>query len=174
MPPASGHANKFHSIPPDSAPEPGVAGPARTELPGKFSCKEGLESTYGSVVTSGMFLVTTNKLRRLLYLNFSGHVRLEELGSARDELLALLADLPSGFRLVTDLSRLQSMDLACEAEISRVMELMKERGLSTVIRVIPEPEKDIGFNILAAIHYDRHVQTLTCASLEQAAHLLSL
>jgi hypothetical protein len=120
-----------------------------------------------------MFLATTNKVKRVLHLNFIGHVRAEDLSRSHNEVLLLLADLPQGFRLLTDLSLLQSMDVACGIEISRMMEVFARQGMSTVIRVIPEPHKDIGFNILAAFHYDRRIQTVTCDAIEEALRLLS-
>lgn len=121
-----------------------------------------------------MFLATTNKVKRLLHLSFIGRVRAEELEHSRQELAVLLADLPAGFRVLTDLSRLESMDLACEAEIGRTMELCDQKGVSTVVRVVPEPQRDIGFNILTAFHYKHRVPAATCESMEEAARLLSL
>lgn len=119
-----------------------------------------------------MFLATTNQPKRLLLLEFIGRVQAKELQNSRDELESLLADVPAGFRLLTDLSRLQSMELACQTEISRVMELLDRKGVGTVIRVIPETQKDIGFNILAAFHYRHRIQTVTCQTMEEAARLL--
>jgi hypothetical protein len=120
-----------------------------------------------------MFLATTNRLKRLLHLSFVGHVQLEDLEQSRDEILALLADLPAGFRLLTDLSLLQTMDLACEPEVARMMEAFGQKGLSVVIRVIPQPQKDIGFKILAAFHYERQVRNITCESMDEALRLLA-
>lgn len=120
-----------------------------------------------------VFLATINKAKRLLLLNFIGHVRAEELQKSRDDLVLLLVDLPAGFRVLTDLSRVQSMDLACQAEISRMMEVFDQKGMDTVVRVIPEPRKDIGFNILATFHYHHQVPTVTCETMEEAARLLS-
>jgi hypothetical protein len=85
-----------------------------------------------------------------------------------------MADLPAGFRLLTDLSRLESMDIGCETEIARVMELCNEKGVTAVVRVISRPQQDIGFNILTLFHYERKVQTATCQSMEEAGRLLSL
>jgi|WetSurMetagenome_2_1015567.scaffolds.fasta_scaffold321116_2 hypothetical protein len=119
-----------------------------------------------------MFLPTSNKPRQLLCLNYVGHVRVEDLAQRRDEVLALLADLPAGFRLLTDLSLLREMDVNCEAEISWMMEIFDRKGMSVVIRVIPEPQKDIGFKILAAFHYKRRVRNITCGSMEEALRLL--
>ena len=39
--------------------------------------------------------------------------------------------------------------------------------------VIPEPQKDIGFNILAAFHYQRQVRADTYESLEEAVRFLN-
>ncbi len=120
-----------------------------------------------------MFLAETNKVKRLLHLNFIGHVQVSELQQTRDEVALLLAELPTGFRLLTDLSHLETMDTACEAEIARMMELCDQKGIGSVVRVIPEPQKDIGFSILTAFHYDRRVQVSTCPSFEEAVRMLN-
>lgn len=119
-----------------------------------------------------MFLVETNKVKRLLHLSFIGHVQTSELQKGREEMAALLAELPAGFRLVSDLSHLDSMDIACKDAIARTMELCEQKGIGSVVRVIPEPRKDIGFSILAAFHYKRHVPVCTCQSLEEALRVL--
>jgi hypothetical protein len=121
-----------------------------------------------------MVLFETNRLRRLLHLSFIGHVSVESLQKSREELVLLLADLPAGFNLLTDLSHLDSMDLDCETEIARVMELSEQKGIGSVVRVIPDPRKDIGFNILTAFHYPRQVKVVTCSSLEEGIRSLEL
>jgi hypothetical protein len=65
------------------------------------------------------------------------------------------------------------MDVGCELEISRMMEAFDQKGTSMVIRVIPKPQKDIDFNILAAFHYQHRVKTVTCESMEAVSRLLS-
>ena len=98
---------------------------------------------------------------------------MEDLEHNHDEVVLLLADLLEGFRVLTDLSLFKSMDVACEAEISRTMDVFADKGMSTVIRVIPEPQKDIGFNILAAFHYERQIRTVTHESIEEAVRFLT-
>jgi hypothetical protein len=52
------------------------------------------------------------------------------------------------------------------------MELFKTRSIGTVVRVIPDPEKDIGFNILSLTHYRRGVKIVTCETLAEAERAL--
>lgn len=51
-----------------------------------------------------MVLITSNKVRRLLCMIYAQRVSPAELASASDELMAVVADLPPGFRLLADLS----------------------------------------------------------------------
>jgi hypothetical protein len=121
-----------------------------------------------------MFLATTNKPKRLLHLSFIQHVGVEELQRGNQELVALLADLPAGIRVLADLGRLESMDLACAGEFGKAMELCDRHGVELVVRVIPDPTKDIGLNILSVFHYRHRPHVVTCKTMEEAARLLAL
>jgi hypothetical protein len=121
-----------------------------------------------------MFLATSNKARRLLCLSYSQRVRTEELKRGREDVKMLLADLPPGFRLLVDLSQLETMDLDCMEEIGRTMELFDRGGVGMIVRVIPDPSRDIGFNILTLFHYPHHPQVVNCKTMTEAAGLLSL
>jgi len=121
-----------------------------------------------------MFLAMTNKAKRLLYLGYIQKVRTKDLQRGLEELPALLADLPSGFHLLVDLARLESMEPACMKQIGKVMELCDQHGVGLVVRVIPDPAKDIGLNILSIFHYPHHPRTVTCETMSEAARLLSL
>ena len=121
-----------------------------------------------------MFLATANKTKRLLCLTYVQRVVPEELKLAREEIQNLLADLPPGFRLLADLSQVEFMDPECATEIGRTMELFDQAGVGLIVRVIPDPAKDIGMNILTAFHYTRHLRIITCESLAEALPKLSL
>ncbi len=121
-----------------------------------------------------MFLAAINKPKRLLHLSFIGRVGPHELESGHKEVAALVAELLPGFRLLTDLGRLESMDLECEREIGRVMELCDRKEVGLVVRVIPDPSKDIGMNILTLFHYKHRVNTATCETMEEAGRALQL
>jgi hypothetical protein len=120
-----------------------------------------------------MFLALTNKSKRLLYIGYLQRLRTRDLAGSLDEIRALLADLPSGFNLLVDLERLESMEPACAVQIGKVMDLLAEHGVGTVVRVIPDPAKDIGLNILSLFHYPHHPRMVTCKTMSEAAKLLS-
>jgi hypothetical protein len=121
-----------------------------------------------------MFLAAINKPKQLLHLSFIGRVGKEELERAREDLAAFVADLGPGFRLLTDLGRLESMDLDCGTTIGQVMELCDRKEVGLVVRVIPDPRKDIGMSILSLFHYKHRVNTMTCETMEEAARALRL
>ena len=121
-----------------------------------------------------MFLATTNQPKKLLLLSYIGHVRAEDLQQGWEDVQMLASKLPVGFHLLTDLGRLESMDLACATEIGRIMDLCKAKEVGMVVRVVPDPKKDIGLNILSLFHYGQQIHANTCETMKEAAHLLSL
>jgi hypothetical protein len=121
-----------------------------------------------------MFLATVSKPRQLLYLRYIQRVSAEELELGRKDIVALLADLAPGFRLVADLSQLDTMDVRCASEIGKIMELCAHKGVELVVRIIPDPDKDIGMNILSLFHYRHQPRMVTCKDLLEAATLLAL
>ena len=121
-----------------------------------------------------MFLATSNTAKQVLLLSYIGHVLPEELKRGRENGDKLLAGLLPGFRLLADFGRLESMDIACTAEVGRMMELIDQRGISLLVRVIPDASKDIGMDILALFHYRQHPVTVTCKSMVEAARKLAL
>lgn len=121
-----------------------------------------------------MILATVNKSKQLLYLSFIGEVRVEELVRSREDLVMLLADLEPGFRLLTDLGGLDSMSLDCAPELGKSMELCDQKGVALIVRVVPDPMKDIGLGILSRFHYPHRPRTVTCESMVEAAKLLAL
>jgi anti-anti-sigma regulatory factor len=121
-----------------------------------------------------MFLATMNKAKRLLLLSYIDHVTVEELRRGREDVAALAAELPEGVRILADFSQLESMDVACAPEIGKLMELAQQNGVRAVVRVMPDPSKDIGMNILSHFHYRERPQIQTVDTMDEAAKLLSL
>ncbi len=121
-----------------------------------------------------MLLVTSNKSRQLLLIRYVGRVQPEEFQRGRADLVAQLGELPAGFRLLADFSQLESMSLDCEPELGRMMELIGQAGVDLVVRVISDPRKDIGMNILTAFHYPHRPRVVACQDLLAAASVLGL
>jgi hypothetical protein len=121
---------------------------------------------------TNMFQVETDKAENLLKISYEQHVGPEDTKRVAERIPTLLADLRPGFRLLTDLSRLESMDLACAPFIKRMMDVCNKKGIEMVVRIIPDPHKDIGLNILSLFHYRRRVRIVTCGTLEEAVEAL--
>jgi hypothetical protein len=132
-----------------------------------------LEITLHSL-SSVMFLAASNKGRRLLHLSYIGRVSVEDLQHGSKELTALLAELPAGLRILVDLGRLESMDIGCVKIVGSMMEVMEQHGMELIVRVIPDPTKDIGFNLISRFHYHRSPRTVTCKTMVEAGKLLAL
>jgi hypothetical protein len=121
-----------------------------------------------------MIQAQTDKTNNLLRVTYAQRVEPAEMQRALEDLRRLLADMETGFRLLTDLSGLEEMDLACEPAMKTMMDLCDDKGVQTVVRVIPNPQKDIGLNIMSLFHYQRRVRIVTCATLEEALNVLGL
>ncbi|MEI9865570.1 MAG: hypothetical protein WDN00_13685 [Limisphaerales bacterium] len=121
-----------------------------------------------------MFLATINKPKRLLHISYIGQVGVPELQQGHNDVVALLTELPAGFKMLVDLDRLEAMDTECIEELGKMMELFDRHGLEQVVRVIPDPTKDIGFNILARFHYRNNPRITICKTMIEAAKLLEL
>jgi len=119
-----------------------------------------------------MFQAEVDKAQNLLKISYAQHVGADEMKRAEERLASLVADLRPGFRMLTDLSGLENMDLACVPYIERAMDLCDQKGVAMVVRIIPNPQKDIGMNILSLFHYRRRVRIVTCETLAEAMKAL--
>jgi hypothetical protein len=119
-----------------------------------------------------MILATSSKLKQILFVNYIGRVRPAEIKQGREDFKSLLTDLHPGFSFLANLSDLESMGLDCRTELGRNMDLVSQRGVGRVVRVIPDPSKDPGLNILSFFHYSNHPQIVTCATLAEAVEKL--
>ena len=121
-----------------------------------------------------MLLTTISKSKQLLYFTYIGDVSVEELKQGLTEIVTLLEDLSSGFRVLADLRGLDRMDHKCAKEIGKAMELCDQKGVGLVVRIIPDPQKDIGMNILSIFHYRKRPRIVTCETLVEAGEVLGL
>jgi len=57
---------------------------------------------------------------------------------------------------------------AAAPEIGKVMEALESHSVNLIIRVLPDPTKDIGMNILSRFHYENPPRTATCRNMAEA------
>src|SRR5438067_12452228 len=101
----------------------------------------------------------------VLTMSFAQHVNAKEMSRCLEKVIHLLEDMQPGFRLLTDLSGLDSMDEDCAHDLGAMMELCDKKGVKAVLQVIPHPEKDIGFTLLSYFHYGEDVEVMTYETL---------
>jgi hypothetical protein len=121
-----------------------------------------------------MVLITANKPKQLLLFTFAGHVTPDQILQSAKDLAPLVAELSHGFRVLADLTALESMTLECAPEIGKVMDLCAKAGVKLIVRVIPDASKDIGFTILSRFHYPAKPRAVVCQTVIEAAKLLDI
>ena len=109
----------------------------------------------------------------LLKVSFSGRVDAEEMKRCAQECELAVRQVRPGFAVLNDITGLEQMDLACEPHLQRIMDLCNEAGAALVVRVIPDPHRDIGFNIISLFHYSKTVRIVTCQTLRQAEEIIT-
>src|SRR5205823_14962673 len=109
----------------------------------------------------------------LIVIRYSGRVGTEDAQQYFEEARDALSKMRPRFRLLADLTELESMDVAMAPYIENIMDLFNEKGISTVVRVIPDQIRDIGLQIMSLFHYGENVHIVTCATLEEAMSVLA-
>jgi hypothetical protein len=120
-----------------------------------------------------MYSVEVDRSKRLLVITAVQHVTAQEVKLAAQEVRKALEDVAPGIRALTDFRWMDSMDSSAAPYIAEIMDALTEKQVSAIIRVIPDPHKDIGLNILSQFHYDPKIQITTFETLADALQHLS-
>jgi hypothetical protein len=120
-----------------------------------------------------MYSVEIDRSKRLLVISALQRVRAEEAKLVAQRVRELLHDAAPGFRVLADFRWLESMDPAAAPHVARIMDALAEKGVSSVTRVMPDPHKDIGLNILSQFHYGPEIQIATFETLADALQNLT-
>jgi hypothetical protein len=115
-----------------------------------------------------MYAVELDRSKRLLVISAAQKVTAEEAKMAAQHIRELLRDITPGFRVLADFRGLQSMDPAAAPHIAKIMDALAEKEVASVTRVMPDPHKDIGLNILSQFHYGPDVTITTFETLADA------
>jgi hypothetical protein len=68
---------------------------------------------------------------------------------------------------------LESMEYACAPLIDEAMDLIDCAGVAMVVRIVPDPKKDIGFGVMSLFHYGPQVNVVTVETVAEAARALT-
>ena len=120
-----------------------------------------------------MFSIEANDAERLIKISWLGLVDSAEMRSCADEFGATASKMWSGFRVLVDMTDLESMDYAGAPYIASVMDLCVTKQVEHVVRVIPDPRKDIGLNIMSHFHYGSKIRVTNCENLADAMRRLA-
>jgi hypothetical protein len=119
------------------------------------------------------FIVEIDQPKNLLVIRYRGCAGAPDVERCAEEVRAALPKMQSGFQLLVDFTELESMDVTCVPHIGKIMELCDEQGVSAVVRIIPDPKRDIGLQIMSYFHYRGGVNIVTCENWGDATKILS-
>ena len=117
-------------------------------------------------------LVTGDPTRNVVRVSFVGAIGVNESRRHEKAIADGLAAARRGFYMLTDLSKMTSMDVRCMPYITKIMEAARRHGVARVVRIIPDPSKDIGLNIMSLFHYPHGLPIITCENEAEAERAL--
>ena len=115
-----------------------------------------------------MYAIELDRSKRLLVISAAQKVTSEEAKMAAQRIDEVLQDVAPGFHVLADFRWLESMDSAAARHIAEIMDALAEKNVASVTRVMPDPHKDIGLNILSQFHYGANVKIATFETLADA------
>ena len=120
-----------------------------------------------------MYSVEIDRSKRLVVISAVQQVTEEQVRRTAQQIREILGDVQSGFRVLADYRWLESMDSGAARYVAEIMDALAEKGVTSVTRVIPDPHKDIGLNILSQFHYGPEIGIATFETLADAVQSLT-
>jgi anti-anti-sigma regulatory factor len=120
-----------------------------------------------------MYAVELDRSKRLLVISASQKVTAEEAKIVAKRIGDVLQDVAPGFRVLADFRGLESMDSAAARHIAEIMDALAGKNVASVTRIMPDPHKDIGLNILSQFHYGPQVTIATFETLADAVQSIA-
>jgi hypothetical protein len=120
-----------------------------------------------------MYALELDRSKRLLVISAAQTVTAEEANLAAQRIREVLQDVPPRFHVLADFRWLESMDATAARYIAEIMDALAEKEVASVTRVMPDPHKDIGLNILSQFHYGPEVTITTFETLADAVQSIA-
>src|SRR5947207_2025451 len=99
-----------------------------------------------------MYSVESDRSKRLLVISAAGRVTKKEVESVALRIREMMKEVTPGFRVLTDFRWLERMDPAAAVPLAEIMDALAEKDVAAVVRVVPDPHKDIGLNKIGRAH----------------------
>ena len=115
-----------------------------------------------------MIDIRYDKKRNTVVIEFSGKIDAAQGKEYLPKIPAIIPKNGKGFNLLVDASKVESIDPKLKDTVTQAMDIFNKQGVKKVIRVIPDPHQDIGFNILSVFHYSKDVKIVTVESRDEA------
>lgn len=115
-----------------------------------------------------MIKVNYDAEHKAVILEFEGNV---DAAQAKQYCSDLERALPKGaepLKLLVDISSIDTVDLEAKDELEKGMDLLNAHGVTDIFRAAPDPDLDIGFNVMALTHFSKRVQIHTLRSRAEA------
>jgi len=119
-----------------------------------------------------MYSVESDRSKQLLVISAAGRVTKKEVESVALRVREMMKEITPGFRVLTDFRWLERMDPAAAVPLAEIMDALAAKDVAAVVRVVPDPRKDIGLNILSQFHYGSQIKLATFESLAEALSAL--
>ena len=120
-----------------------------------------------------MYSVEADRLKRLLVISAAGEVTKKEVENAALQIREIMKEITPGFRVLADFRWLDRMEPTAAAHLAEIMDVLAAKDVAAVVRVVPDPHKDIGLNILSQFHYGPQIKLATFESLAEALSALT-
>jgi len=111
---------------------------------------------------------------RALVLDYAGPIDAAQVWQLYSDLQKAVPQYGQGFRVLSDFSSVRAVSPDIREPLKKIMDFLNAQGVSEIIRIIPDPEHDIGFNILSLFHYSKSVSFLTVSSRQEAESRLAV
>ncbi|MHA3774938.1 hypothetical protein ACXR0O_25750 [Verrucomicrobiota bacterium sgz303538] len=115
-----------------------------------------------------MISIDTDTPKQLLIIRFEQTVSAQDAEAAVGRVRRCLQELSAGFCLLADFCDLTCMEDECAPFIMQVMDICAAKGIARVYRIMPDPTKDIGLNVMSLFHYGHDVHILNFENKEEA------
>ena len=120
-----------------------------------------------------MYAVELDQSKRLLVISAAQRVTADQARQAAQQVRELLQNVAPGFRVLADFRWLDSMDASAARHVAEIMEALAQKQVASVTRVMPDPHKDIGLNILSQFHYGPEIRIATFETMADALQNLA-